>query len=305
MIRSPGRQALTNDALLALIGHRDVRAEILRRVEALGNKVNLLVFRFLWPLDEADRDDALEGLTACCWRAKGNLLIPRRIDGRKTTEQVLCESLEKRLAVHKKSGMRIIAQLALDGAFRWTARLVRNDLADYMRILFRGQRRRGRPSIPRATQQDNKGFLETLLQVQRARFVAALGEKWYRLLTSLASNFPLGANRRAWKREATRLIVAARGVSEQQARSDKKRMLYLADGEPIEEAVREILSGPFVSQENSTNRLYIGREIGTSLPFSFPPACYSRRFPKKKEKCARVWYMPMVRRNSDRKSRAA
>jgi len=296
--------SLTNDALLAMIGHRDVRAEILRRVEALGNTVNLLVFRFLWPLDKADKDDAWEGLAACCWRAKGNLLIPRRMDGRKTTEQAIWDSLAQRLALHRKSGKRIIAQLALGNGFRWTARLVRNDLADYMRALFRGQRRRGRPPIPPAPQPDNSSFLKALLLANRARFLSTIGEKWLEILTMLANAMPLGSNRRAWKSEATRLIAAKRDVSRQQARSDKKRMLYLAGGEPvIEDTVNEILSGPFVSRENSANRFYI-REASLDKSGRLLPAIYSRRFPREKEKRGCEWRMPLVRRKSDRKSSA-
>jgi hypothetical protein len=235
-----------------------VRAEVLRRVEALGNKVNLLVFRYLWPLNADDKDDAWSGLVACCWRAKGNLLIPWRTvtDRIGATEEVICDELRRRLVLHKKCEKRIIAQLALENGFRWTARLVRNALADHIRSLCRGRWRRGRPSKPSTPHvPDDGAFLRTLLQIQRERFVAALGEQWWGLLVVLAVGVPLSATRRGWKSEATRLIASHRGVSQQQARSDKRTILRLAEGEPgVVDAVREILAGTFVSREKSANR---------------------------------------------------
>src|SRR5258708_5288577 len=109
-------EIFTDAALVQMIGHRDVRAEILRRVQRLGNVANTLAFRFLWPVDIPDRDDARDGLAGCCWKAKGNLLIPRfHFDGRMMTEDVLAGALDRRLAVHKKSGKRTTARLALRG----------------------------------------------------------------------------------------------------------------------------------------------------------------------------------------------
>ena len=233
-----------------------MRAEVLRRVEAVGNRVNLLVFRYLWPLNADDKDDAWSGLVACCWRARGNLLIPwwTVADRIGATEEVICDELRQELALHKNSEKRIIAQLALENGFRWTARLVRNALADHIRSLCRGRRRRGRPSEPHVRRTDDGAFLRTLLQIQRERFVAALGEQWWGVLVVVAGSVPLGETRRGWKSGATRLIADHRSVSEQQARSDKRAMLRRAEGEPIESAVREILAGTFVSREKSANR---------------------------------------------------
>lgn len=249
-----------------------VRAEVLRRVEALGNKVNLLVFRYLWPKNAKDKDDAWDGLVACCWRAKGNLLIPWRRDRDRiaATEEVICDELQRQLALHKKSEKRIIAGHALDNGFRWIARLVRNALADHIRSLCRGRRRRGRPAKPRVLPQDGRAFLQTLLRVQRARFVAALGEQWWDILVVLVDTVPLSETRRGWKSAVTRLIATHRGVSQQQARSDKRTMLLLADGEPvIEGAVREILAGAFVSRGKSANRSLNG---GQTQAKPHPPA---------------------------------
>jgi hypothetical protein len=231
------------------------RPEVLHRVEAVGNKVNLLVFRYLWPLNAKDKEDAWDGLVGCCWRAKGNLFVPWRYATAVNTKTCIEEELEARLTSYKNLSKQTIAQRALDNEYRWTARWVRNALADHIRTTYRGRRRRGRPSKPHVRQPDDRAFLQNLLQIQRERFVAALGEQRWGLLVVLAGSIPLAATRRGWNGAATRLIAEHRHVSQQQARSDKRTMFLLAEGEPVvESAVREILSGTFVSREKSTNR---------------------------------------------------
>jgi len=119
-------------------------------------------------------------------------------------------------------------------------------------------------------------------------------------ICEVVSLLPLGATRRAWKREATRLI-AGRGVSQQQARSDKRTMLRLAEGEPVVEgAVQEILSGAFVSRGNSANRYVVGSESEV-LPDSVPIIASG---PKDfqyavREEHVRERNLQMVRRTSD------
>jgi hypothetical protein len=246
-----------------------VRVEVLRRVAALGNKVNLLVFRYLWPLNATDRDDAWEGLVGCCWRAKGNLFVPCRYGTAANTRACIEHELDSRLESYKKLDTHSIAQRALANEFRWTARAVRNDLADSIRLTYRGRRRRGRPSKSRVRQTDDHAFLQNLLQIQRERFVAALGEEFWGLLVALAGHFPLSATRRGWKSAVTRLIAANRGVSQQQARSDKRTMLRMAEGEPmIEDAVHEILSGTFVSRDKSANRFIYEEQKQAQAPLA-------------------------------------
>lgn len=260
---------LTAEALLAMIGKRGklVRTEVLRRVEALSNTVNLLVFRYLWPLNAKDKDDAWDGLVGCCWRAKGNLFVPWHCGTIVNTKDCIEEELRGRLALYEKLGKQEVAQHALNNEFKWTARWVRNALADYVRSTYRGRRRRGRPSKPHVRQTDDGAFLRTLLQIQRERFVAALGEQWWVILVVLAANVPLSETRRGWKSVATRLIAAHRGVSQQQARADKRTMLRLAEGEPvIEGAVRELLAGAFVSRGKSANGFIYEGETQAEAP---------------------------------------
>jgi hypothetical protein len=267
-------ESLTDAALLEMVGGRGkvVRAEVLRRVVALRNTVNLLAFRYLWPLNATDKDDAWSGLVACCWRAKGNLFLWEHGDRLGTTQKFIEDALRARLSSYRKLDKQVIARIALNAEFRWTARLVRNALADHVRKMLRGRTRRGRPSKPRVAPGDARTFLQTLLQVQRERFVAALGDQWCCLLSVLAGAVPLGATKRQWKSAVTRLIATHRGVSQQQARADKRTMLSLAEGEPvIEGAVQEILCGAFVSRENSPNRyMYRETEIRSPLPGSSP-----------------------------------
>ncbi len=207
---------------------------------------------------------------ACCWRAKGNIFLPWR--GDTTTEGFIGDELRRLLARHKRLDKQAIAHLALGSEFKWTARLVRNALADHVRLIYRGRTRRGRPSKPRVPPEDGRAFLQTLLRVQRERFVAALGEQWWCLLALLVNAVPLGGTKRKWKSEGTRLIAAHRGVSQQQARSDKRTMLRLAEGEPVvDDAVQEILCGAFVSREKSANR-YISEERNLESPaWQFSP----------------------------------
>lgn len=179
------------------------------------------------------------------------------------------DELDTRLTSYKKLGRQAITQRALDNGFKWTARAVRNALADHVRSLYRGLGQRGRPSKPRVRKTDDGEFLRTLMQVQRERFVAALGEELWRLLVVLADSVPLAATRRGWKSAATRIIATHRGVSHQQARSDKRTIVSLAEGEPqIEAAVHAILSGAFVSRDKSANRFMVNSNTQAQAPLA-------------------------------------
>jgi hypothetical protein len=124
--------------------------EIGRRLQKV--KSTSLATRFLLPRDETDHADAFDGLTATCWRAKGNLYIRPDEDrtyylhhtGKKdgfyanenvyaaTRKFIILTVLEILTAYREKTPIEILTA-ALSGKFRYVPRQVKNRMVDAIR----------------------------------------------------------------------------------------------------------------------------------------------------------------------------
>jgi len=206
------------------------RPSILAAVKALGNKVNTLAFRYLWPADREDQDDAWAGLLGCCWRAKRNLYIlpPPGVHSllAAKTRSFIEDKLENHLSRFKRMGRSKIAAMALAGEFRYVARVVRNHMVDHIRKVYRA-RVKPEPTAPfEPTKQEQQLVLASLREAGD-RIANELGRGPYEALCAVVTAWPVSRSLRERKGKVTRAIMSARGVSRRQATEDRANLLYM------------------------------------------------------------------------------
>ncbi len=201
-----------------------------QKVEEIGNKVNLATYSYLRARKLEDRDHAYYDLVGCCWVACRPLYPP--VDDKKTsrtdrTNTFIERELHTILAAYEELAAKEIDQLALNNGLRWVARQVHNKLIDAIRrwTAERGRQRRkkalGEPPItPAAAKKLATGF-----ERDRFRLVKRLGDRNFDTLLILALSYPFGETKRARKGATVNAIAQARGVSLQQARSDRRHLL--------------------------------------------------------------------------------
>jgi hypothetical protein len=229
---------LTKDELIELLGRRASRrealAEVRHRVSKLGDKVNFLMFRYLCPQEVEDREDAWEGLVACCWKAKGNCYaLPQYAEGfHAATHNFLEAALGKITAGYRRQSYKRIADLALDGKLRWAARTVRNMLVDQIRKTCARNRcaEASEEKIDQSIIPQYAKFLAKKIEREKVALVAAIGERAFVTLAIIADGYPFGRTRRERKGNMVRAITSARGVSVRQARRDVQALLEAVDG---------------------------------------------------------------------------
>jgi hypothetical protein len=202
------------------------------RVEAVGNTVNNLAFRWLWSRG-ADHD-AFDGLIACCWRAKRNLYaVAESNEGVvEATRSFITRRLNAYLRKCSKFGRRKVLEMALAGKFRYVARQIRNQLRDHVRETYRQKRsaQEPEPSIPPGPTEYDMRRVAEVIQSRQKQIVAALGDRRHRALVAAVNVWPVGRTRRERKGRITQAIAGARNVSLQQARADRKSLiLAIAD----------------------------------------------------------------------------
>ena len=233
----------------------EVEQAIRNRIEKRGNLVNFLVYRALCPRDDSDRRDAIDGLRAICWKAKGNLFVPATnlrpsypdivVESpsgtyfeytdwdtvKSATKEFLAAELHQQLEPFRKFSRTKIAALALEGRFRFSVKQVINALVDFIRQqkskkrtkamekerLEKAEYRRieGQPESPQYMTLLIKSFNNN-----REHLINHLGERGFETLKILAGAYPFSG-----KGDVTEAIAKARRISVQQARADKRTLL--------------------------------------------------------------------------------
>jgi len=230
-------------------------SDAFQKVEDLGNKVNSAVYKYLRAPEREDRDFAYDELVGCCWVACLTLYAPA--DGSKTsrtdrTRAFIEKELHTILAGYKQVAADEIDQLALNKKLRWVARQVRNKLIDAVRRFTAERKRQERkaaallqaPITPAAARRLATGF-----KADSPRLVQILGRRNFETLLILASSYPFGETKRARKSAMVRAIARSRGVSLQQARSDRRHLLSAienANDYVLAERVEQILGKGFL-----------------------------------------------------------
>jgi hypothetical protein len=201
------------------------RAAILIAVKALKNRANLLTFRYLWPADGDDQDDAWAGLLGCCWKARGNLYVAE--ENRPVpvaTHDFIEDALADHLAPFERMAKRKIAAMALEGEFRHIPRVVRNRMADHVRKVYRANRAVSELPVPyEPTRQEQEQVLANI----RSRIADELGRGPHEALCAVAATWPPGKSLRERKGKLTAAIMSTRNVSHQQATKDRANLLYM------------------------------------------------------------------------------
>jgi len=203
-------------------------ATVLAAVKAFGNKVNTLAFRYLWPTDAADEDDAWEGLLGCCWRAKGNLYIMPAENGSVLIETrgFIEDELADYLSRFKRMAKRKIATMALADEFRYVARTIRNRMADHVRKVYRAAKVKPEPAAPLEPTKHEQQLALANIQAAGDRIADELGRGPYEALCAVVAAWPVSQSLRERKGTVTRAIMSARGVSRRQAIKDRANLLY-------------------------------------------------------------------------------
>ena len=233
-------------------------AEVRRRVEAIGNRVNFLVFRNLVDGDH----DAFDGLCACCWRARGDLYVLvsglNRFDA---TQLFIWDEVRRLLREYRRLGREEIQRRALAGEFRHAARIIRNRIRDHIRKTYR-QFRAEREPEPEPTLQEMK-LVAAHLKDRLKTFRDALGWRNYATLWIVVHAWPFGRTRRERKGKIVAAIAERRKVSLQQARADKRALLCAVEDSSNPNVIALGLEGVVsvgiwfgVSGNEPRNRLY-------------------------------------------------
>jgi len=201
-------------------------AELRQRVEAVGNRVNLLVFRCLTcPAHREDYTDAFDGLCACCWLAKRNMHIGGNVA---ETRVFIDKELSRLLRKYRRLGREEIERRALAGEFRHAARIVRNRMRDQIRKTYRELRAREKPEPSPPSLEPTRQEMQLAaahVSGHKELFREALGWRNYVTLWIAAHIWPLARTRRERKSQIVSAIAARREVSPQQARADKRDLL--------------------------------------------------------------------------------
>ncbi len=211
-----------------------------------SNVATTLAFRFLRPADDRDREDAFDGLVALCLKARRNLCIlptwSEEAQGKtwfgrthefiedfvlaffnrykgQTEEQILLAALNNKFRYigHKLQGAmvdEIRRRTALKNQEPWHAKL---DSASEVSAALDYQ----------GMQSSNVRTPLEFLKKREASLTEALGTRHYEVMTAAAESFPqafTGTDQES-KSALTRAIQRRRGVSEQQARADKRELL--------------------------------------------------------------------------------
>lgn len=205
------------------------RASVLVSVKAFGNTVNLLAFRYLWPADDADADDAWCGLVGCCWRAKGSLFVVPPEDRNTSilveTQDFIHENLLNELAPYKRMTQKKIAEIAVVGKFKYIARTIRNRMVDRVRKVYRSASK-PEPVAPFEPTVHDQLALLVSLRAEQDRIANELGRGSCEALIAVATAWPVSRSLRQRKGKVTSAISVARGVSHRQARKDRAKLLY-------------------------------------------------------------------------------
>ena len=203
----------------------------LRRIEEVGNIVNTLTFDCLQNMQHVGGSGSFAGLVGCCWRAKGNLWIDPTFAGESvnnSTRSFIESTLKNILGELATHGNQEIVRRALAGELRWTARAVRNQMADKIRKIYSARRRAKREQVRRdasvrPTRVEMALIAENIASKQNA-FVPALGERAIATLLTIVRIWPFEETKRARKAQITSALTL-RGVSPQQARADRRSLL--------------------------------------------------------------------------------
>jgi hypothetical protein len=201
-----------------------------RKVEAIGNMVNLAAYRYLRTRNQQEKEDAFDGLVGCCWVACRPLYAPT--DDLKTprTERTLT-FIEKELRTILNGYAEVptseVDQLALNNQLRWVARRVLCKLIDAIRRYKAKQRRqeRKKTSSQEPMTHASARRLAAWFKTNEARLAKLIGERNFETLMTLATSYPFGETKRARKSAMVRAIAQQRQVSLQQARSDRRHLL--------------------------------------------------------------------------------
>jgi hypothetical protein len=187
-------------------------------------------------------------LKACGW-----LYAP--LDDQRTprsdrTRAFIERELHTLLKPYEEHSHKELDQLALNNELRWIARQVRNRLIDAIRRHTANERKQKRkmalqqPITPATARKLAEGF-----QKDESRLVKLLGNRNFHTLLILAFAYPFGNHKRARKREMVDAIAQKRGVSLQQARSDRRHLLSAienANDYVLAQRVEQILGKGFL-----------------------------------------------------------
>ena len=206
------------------------------------NKVNSLLRCYLIGA-VAGRDDALDGLIACCWKAKGNLYaIPQDEKGFfGATREFIIDALDDVLRVSPKLGKTKIAEKADAGGFQYVARQVRNRLRDHVRETYRQNRaKKSQPPVSRAPTKQEITQASQTIRSQGKEIVTALVPDNNYTLVAAVSTWPVGSTKRKRNAEVTAAIAEKLGIAPREARNRKRRLIQgLADSpDPVAVALR-------------------------------------------------------------------
>jgi hypothetical protein len=228
------------------------RAAVKHRVDKLGNRVNELVLKILWPNDWQAQQDAYDALFWCCHKALGPLfyremrspLIPLISDIDYGTSVFISTALEKFISEHKKLSPEEIAALALKKHLGFIAKAVRCKLIDHLRHVYSRDRRIATKDAGRIDALADAAILRATVKGLSKRLAGELGDGPFETLRVLVEGYPLGKTKREWKGNSTRTIARAFHISLKQARKKKRALLDAAEssGSLIQMLVRQALN---------------------------------------------------------------